>query len=248
MRSNPNRVGVRTVQSMTRLLVLATGLLALGLLGAAGGGAAPGTENKLHAKVGPGFTITLTDDAGAKVTKLDPGRYEIEVEDESDAHNFHLFGPGVDRTTSVVGQGKETWTVALSQGTYTYLCDPHASTMRGTFTVGNPSGAPSPPRARTVTAKTRLVLTSGPGFTITLRTAKGQQVTRMKRGTYTIVVRDRSRIHNARIVAPGFKRATTLRFVGTRRWKVALRRLGTFRFVCDPHALTGMRGSARIVK
>ena len=70
----------------------------------------------------------------------------------------------------------------------------------------------------------------------------------MKTGTYTVTVRDRSRLHNAHIVAPGYNRKTTLPFVGSQTWKVALNRAGTFRFLCDPHAAQGMRGSAKIVR
>ena len=70
----------------------------------------------------------------------------------------------------------------------------------------------------------------------------------MKTGTYTLVVRDRSRIHNAHVIAPGFNRATKpLAYTGTQTWKVKLARTGTFRFQCDPHAPMGMRGSAKIV-
>lgn len=220
--------------------------LAATLLGAGSGGSATVQATKLVGTVGPGFTITLRDAQGAAVTRLDPGAYEIEVRDLAEEHNFHLRGPGVDRSTSVAGTGTETWNVTLREGTYTFWCDPHPTSMRGTFTVGTPPS--SGPTSPVVTPKTRLVLTSGPGFSITLRTAAGAEVKTMKVGTYTMVVRDRSRIHNARVVAPGFKRATTLPFVGTQRWRVALTRPGTLRFLCDPHALTGMRGSARIVR
>lgn len=232
---------------MTRLLALSTGLLSVALLGATFGSAAPATEDKLHARVGPGFTISLTDDAGAPVTKLDPGTYEIEVEDESSQHNFHLIGPGVDRATSVPGEGKETWTVTFKAGAYRYLCDPHPTSMKGSFTVGD--AAPSTPTGggAAVTAKTKLVLTSGPGFTIALKTAAGKAVKRMKVGTYRIVVRDLSRIHNAHVIAPGFNRATTVRFVGKKTWKVRLAKPGKLRFVCDPHA-SSMKGSVRITR
>ena len=60
----------------------------------------------------------------------------------------------------------------------------------------------------------------------------------MKLGTYTVTVRDRGRDHNAHIVAPGYNRKTApLSFRGTQTWKVALKRTGTFRFLCDPHAV-----------
>lgn len=229
---------------MVRALLVA-GAATAALLGAGSGAGAPAQATKLVGTVGPGFTITLRDAQGAAVSKLDPGAYEIEVRDLSDEHNFHLRGPGVDRATSVAGTGTETWTVTLRDGTYTFFCDPHSTSMRGTFTVGTP---PSKPPPLVVTPKARLFLTSGPDFTITFRTGSGADVKTMKLGTYTVVVRDRSRIHNARIVAPGFNRATTLPFVGNQTWKVKLAKPGTLRFLCDPHALAGMRGSAKIIR
>jgi hypothetical protein len=96
--------------------------------------------------------------------------------------------------------------------------------------------------------RTALVLTSGPGEVITLRTAAGARVRSLRLGTYNVRVRDRSAIHNARVAAPGFGRATTVPYVGARTWRVSLKRTGTFRFLCDPHAAFGMRGSARIVR
>ena len=89
----------------------------------------------------------------------------------------------------------------------------------------------------------------GAGLRITLKTATGKTVKSMKRGTYQVVVRDRSRIHNAHVVAPGFDRRTwPLTYTGTQTWKVKLARTGTLRFLCDPHALAGMKGSAKIVR
>ncbi|HEX4679629.1 MAG TPA: plastocyanin/azurin family copper-binding protein, partial [Gaiellaceae bacterium] len=88
----------------------------------------------LNGTVGPGFTITLTQ-AGKKVTKLTHGTYVIKVSDKSNIHNFRLKGPGVNKTTSVGGTGASTWTVTLKPGTYTFVCDPHATIMKGTFKV-----------------------------------------------------------------------------------------------------------------
>jgi plastocyanin len=235
---------------MTRFLVLAAMLLVAMLLAAAGGEATPAQSSKLHAKVGPGFTISLTNDSGARVTKLDPGTYEVEVEDESEEHNFHLTGPGVDRMTEIGEVGKQLWTVTFRDGVYTYVCDPHSGRMQGSFTVGNPPPTTTPPPAGgAVTPKTKLVLTSGPDFVISLKTAAGKAVKAMKLGTYTVVVRDRSRVHNAHAVAPGFNRKTTpLTYTGTQTWKVSLGKAGTLRFLCDPHSLSGMKGSAKIVR
>ena len=97
------------------------------------GGAAGDT---LIGTVGPGFTITLTTADGAAVTSLPAGSYTVEVDDKSSAHNFHLTGPGdVDATTSVSAVEQVSWPLELVAGTYDYVCDPHASTMNGSFEV-----------------------------------------------------------------------------------------------------------------
>jgi plastocyanin len=227
---------------MRRLVLLAAGALVVGLLASSGSSAAPTQQLKLVGTVGPDFNISLVDAQGARVTKLEPGTYEIEVTDRSDFHNFHLQGPGVNETTGVEFTGETTWQVTFKEGVYTFLCDVHPTSMRGTFTVGAPPSTPTAPAARK-----KLVLTSGPGYTITLKTAAGKAVRSLKLGSYTVVVHDRSSIHDAHIVAPGYNRRTTVPFVGTQTWKMKLAKTGTLRFLCDPHASQGMRGSARIV-
>jgi len=88
----------------------------------------------LKGVVGPGFTITLTS-GGKKVTKLKAGKYVFKISDKSGIHNFHLKGPGVNKLTTVQGIGIKTWNVTLKKGKYTFVCDPHASTMKGSFVV-----------------------------------------------------------------------------------------------------------------
>jgi plastocyanin len=104
------------------LLVLA----AVGVVALPAGAALP----KLTGTVGPGFTITMK-----KPTK--PGKYTLVVTDRSNAHNFHLrrIGGGVNVKTGVATIGKKTFTVRLTKGRYTFVCDPHASTMRGSFRI-----------------------------------------------------------------------------------------------------------------
>ena len=79
--------------------------------------------------VGPGFTITMSK----KPTKA--GTIKLVVADKASIHNFHLTGPGVNVKTSVSDTGSKTFTVTLKKGTYKFFCDPHASTMKGSFTV-----------------------------------------------------------------------------------------------------------------
>jgi alpha-D-ribose 1-methylphosphonate 5-triphosphate synthase subunit PhnH len=88
----------------------------------------------LHASVGDPLRISVT--AGGKPVKtLRPGTYRIVVSDTSSGHNFRLSGPGVNRTTSIAAAQTATWIVRLRKGVYRYVCDPHASFMKGSFTV-----------------------------------------------------------------------------------------------------------------
>lgn len=83
--------------------------------------------------VGPGFTITLTL-GGKKVTKLKAGRYRFVIADRATIHDFHLSGPGLNRVlTTVDFTGTRSVPLTLRKGAYRYLCDPHASFMKGTF-------------------------------------------------------------------------------------------------------------------
>jgi hypothetical protein len=83
----------------------------------------------LKAVVGPGFTISM-----AKPKKA--GTYKLVVQDKSNIHNFRLRGPGVNVATSVPAVGTKTFTVKLAAGkTYRFLCDPHPTTMKGSFKV-----------------------------------------------------------------------------------------------------------------
>jgi plastocyanin len=88
----------------------------------------------LTGTVGPGFKITLTQ-SGKKVTSLKAGTYVFKIADKSSIHDFHLSGPGVDKKTAVGSSTNVTWKLTLKKGTYKYVCDPHASFMKGSFTV-----------------------------------------------------------------------------------------------------------------
>jgi len=118
---------------MSRILtVLAVGTL--GLVLAASTTAAPSATPKLSGTVGPGFTITLKKGT-SKVTSLKAGKYTFVIKDRSNIHNFDLKGPVSKRITSVGFVGTKTVTLTLKKGKYTYVCDPHASSMKGSFRV-----------------------------------------------------------------------------------------------------------------
>jgi plastocyanin len=69
----------------------------------------------------------------------------------------------------------------------------------------------------------------------------------VKPGRYTITDRDKSSAHNFRRNGPGLNRQfTSLTFQGTNTVTVTLKK-GTYTYLCDPHALQGMKGSFRVV-
>ena len=118
---------------------------------------------QLVGTVGPGFTISLADAQGNRVTHVDPGTYTLLVHDKSAEHDFHIFGPGgVDVVvTSVEFVGDATVTLTLVDGNYQYQCDPHVDQgMAGLLSVGNAqppatttTAAPPPPPKTTTAAK-----------------------------------------------------------------------------------------------
>jgi len=113
---------MKRILTLTAILLVATTATA--------GAATP----KLSAFVNDQFKIGVTR-AGKHVSSLKAGKYVIVVADSTSSHNFHLTGPGVNKSTSVGGTGTFKWTLTLKKGTYKYVCDPHASFMKGSFTV-----------------------------------------------------------------------------------------------------------------
>jgi plastocyanin len=207
-------------------------------------GAPSVAENpRLLGTVGPGFTIRLTHPDGTAVTQVDPGVYDIVVRDLDGEHNFHLSGVGVNEFTDVEALVNVTWTVTLQEARYTFVCDPHATTMRGQFAAGNPPAPPPPPPAPAPAVK-RLTLTVGPAATIVLTNAAGKRITATKAGAYTITVRDRSKLHNAHLVGKGVNRKSGLAATGTLTWKLKLA-AGPLRFFSDRSPKT-VKGSIRV--
>jgi len=194
---------------------------------------------QLLATVGPGFTIRLTHPDGSAVTKVDPGIYDIVVKDLANEHNFHLSGLGVNEFTDIEAIVNVTWTVTFKDARYTFVCDPHSAAMRGSFVSGNPPPPPPP-----VPAAKKLLLTVGPTASIVLSNPSGKRVTAVTAGTYTITVRDRSKLHNAHLVGKGVNRKSGLAATGTLTWKVKLS-AGVLRFFSDRSPKT-VKGSIKV--
>ena len=121
---------------MKTLLLIAL----LALVVAVPANAVPAAHPKLVGTVGPGFTITLKK-SGVKVKTLKAGTYDVVINDKSSIHNFHLIGPkGYSKVLSGISYtGTKTYSgtkaIKLTPGTWRYVCDPHATTMKGSFKV-----------------------------------------------------------------------------------------------------------------
>ncbi len=121
---------------MRRLMPLSAS--AAGVLIAAAVATAGATKDsfQLKGEVYPtAFKIEMKNQANRPLRTIKAGTYRIKIEDPSSIHNFHLIGPGVNKRTPVAGKSETVWTVRLRRGKYTFQCDPHASTMRGSFRV-----------------------------------------------------------------------------------------------------------------
>ena len=181
---------------------------------------------ELVGNVGPGYSISLHDPAGNAVSQVDPGTYTLVVHDQSDIHNFHLTGPGVDVATDIEFVGDKTFTVTLAEGRYSYVCDAHFATMNGKLTVGTlpappPTAPPPKPKAKAVTGRV------GPGRTISF--AKS-----LAAGAYVMTVHDLSAGDNLHLKGPSVNRKTGVAFRGTVKWALTLR-AGTYRVTSDAH-------------
>ena len=78
--------------------------------------------------------------------------------------------------------------------------------------------------------------TIGPGYTISLKDARGRTVKMLRHGKYTLVVSDKANIHNFTLNGPGIKNKmiTGTSFVGPKTVTVTLK-TGKYRYYCTVH-------------
>ena len=180
--------------------------------------AATGEPNvTLTGVVGPGFNISLKNPDGTGVSHLDPGTYDITVTDNSIEHNFHLSGPGVDQKTDVEATGTVNWTVTITDGAYTFICDAHPTQMKGSFTAGNvPPPPPPPPPAAKLNGK---VTTKA----ISLKTGSGSKVKTLTAGKFKLAVSDTSKTQNFHLKGPGVNKKTGVAAKAKAAWTLTLK-------------------------
>jgi hypothetical protein len=214
------------VRSMRSAAVAVAALVAVLVPAALLAGA--GTE--LVGTVGPAFNIDLRTVDGSRVTHLDPGAFELVVNDQGEEHNFHLSGPGVDVFTPVEGTGTFRFPIALTDGTYRFICDIHPTQMRGTFTAGvvAPPPPPPPPPVRLP----RLAGSVG-AAAISLKRAGVNVKKTLRAGTYLLTVTDRSAKNNFHLTGRGINRKTGIAAKPRVTWRVVLRRGALYTFKSD---------------
>jgi plastocyanin len=196
--------------------------IALVVLVLAAAGPSAADNGQLTGSVGPGFAISLKDATGAAVTHLEPGTYTLLVHDQSNLHNFDLTGPGVSVSTDIEFVGDQTFTITVANGTYTFVCDAHVATMKGSFTVGTVSNPPPPP-----TKPKLATFAVGPG-------KKLSAPLKLTAGRYSISVKDLTATDNLHFKGPGVNRKTGVAFKGTVKWAVALK-AGKYTLWSDAH-------------
>lgn len=107
-----------------------------------------------------------------------------------------------------------------------------ASTSSGSASSSASSGGSSSGGANTG------VLTGtvgeGDAYVISLTDATGAPVTSLKAGSYTVKVKDASKIHNFHLTGAGVDQKTTVPDITEATWTVVLQ-AGTYTFKCDPH-------------
>jgi hypothetical protein len=207
----------------------------------------------LTGNVGPGFVIQLRLADGTPVSSLAAGTYDIHVSDVATNHNFHLEGQGVNVATAIADLQEADWTVDFVDGNYTYRCDQH-SNLSAAFMVGGipatlpapvPAPAPAPVQPPASATVLPLPTSSGPApvalpvtnrgpagsLKVTLLpndtisvTKSGKAVTKIPRGTYNLVLADRSgkRDLALRRIGGDNQALTSKGFVGTKTVNVDL--------------------------
>jgi len=110
-------------------IVTAGALLVGGSGGVAVGDSDRGQLPRVRGSVGPRFDISV------RPRRVEPGTYRVVIQDQSNMHNWHIQGPGVDRKTGIAFVGTKRFTITVTAGTYDIQCDMHPTSMNTTLRV-----------------------------------------------------------------------------------------------------------------
>jgi hypothetical protein len=208
MFSTPTRLRFRTIPALPAAAVVVALELGVSRSHAA-------VSQTMRASVHEDQSIALAFDDGTPVGNqartpptIPAGTYTICVVDDTDEHNFHLSGPGVDQATSVGGSSSPTWTVTLQPGAqYRFQCDTHFDFMFGVFNTsgaatssgsssssgssGSTSSSSSSSSSSGTSLRGTLAGTLSAAGKLTLAIG-GSPVSRLKAGRYKITVVDKA--------------------------------------------------------
>ncbi len=195
------------------LLIIALVIVAVSIPAAATGSSqAPNVT--LTGVVGPAATISLEERRRlGRAGTSTRGRTTSRSPTTRSSTTSTLSGPAWSRPRTSRATGPVSWTVTFTDGTYRFVCDPHAASMRGTFTVGNVPPPPPPPGKLSgkVTART-----------ITLNTSAGSRVRSIVENTYRVTVTDASKKQNFHLTGPGVNKKTGVAARTKATWTVRL--------------------------
>jgi hypothetical protein len=173
-----------------------------------------------------GFTITLNDASGKRISEIAPGTYTVVVQDRSSIHNFHLASnedATVDFRTDLEFVGEQSFTVTFRDHTrYAYACEPHWQTMNGAFFVTSTPAPPPPPPPPV--RKLSAVVKPGGGISLSSVSVPA--------GRYKLTVNDQGKRDNFHLRGKAINKRTGLAFRGRVGWGLTLSR-GAYRFGSD---------------
>ena len=100
-----------------RRVVLLLGVVVLALAAVVGGNAATGkSAYDLKGEVyASGFKIEMVNRANQHLKTVKAGTYRIKIEDKASMHNFHLTGPGVNKSSRWVASPRRRGPFASSR-------------------------------------------------------------------------------------------------------------------------------------
>ena len=181
------------------------------LLGAAAARGAGAGAEAAPAPSGRGSRSSLATRQGSRVTQLDSGAVRGRGRGPLDEHNFHL----TDRASTIAprrstARGKRPGGDAAGRQLHVRLRPALDRRCAASFTVGNAARPPAAPTAAacaepTATRRRARPRSRGPGLHDHAGDGAGKRSRRLKPGTYTVTVRDRSRIHNAHMRGAGLQ-------------------------------------------
>lgn len=103
----------------------------------------------------------------------------------------------------------------------------------GSSSASAPSGSSTSSAAAAAGVLTGVVGESD-AYVITLKDGTGAPVTSLKAGSYTVKVKDASKIHNFHLTGAGVEEKTSVADTTEVTWTVTLTP-GTYTYTCDPH-------------